>query len=106
MLPGRWRIVGWFALAGIAVPWVTYLMLLGAQLLNVPIVETFFFWIFAISYPFWLMLWGVMGQGNNTLLFVELLAASLLCNAAVYVAVGLVFTWAKALWAPRTNTFS
>lgn len=93
----RWRTIRWFALAGIVVPGVTYLMLLGSQLLGVRIVESFFFWVFAISYPFWLMLWGVMGQGDNSVLFAQLLAASLSCNGALYGAIGLFFTWARRL---------
>jgi hypothetical protein len=104
--PSRWRTVGWFALAGVVVPAVTCLMLLGAQLLGVRTVESLFFWLFAISYPFWLMLWGVMGQGDNAVLCAQLLAVSLLCNAAVYGAIGLLFTWARKLWAPRTSTSS
>jgi hypothetical protein len=98
-----WRTIGWFALAGVVIPGLTCLMLFGARVLAIPTVEVFFFWLFAISYPFWLMLWGVMGHGNNYLLFAQLLATSLCLNAILYGILGLIFIRARKLWIPHAS---
>jgi hypothetical protein len=89
------RLLGLLALAALLVPGFFYLILQLTQ-------SDAAYWAFAISYPFWLMLWGVMANPDSSLLFLALLTTSLLCNAALYVGIGFAFVRARA-WIARRS---
>ena len=99
------RLLSLLVLAAILLPGVFYLLLRVAQLYLPGPFENAAFWAFAISYPFWLLLWAVMAAPNSALLFTMLLSASLLCNAALYVFVGFAFVRTHA-WLMRRSVRS
>lgn len=83
------------AIAGVLLPVITYLGLLAARATGYAAVEDAAFWLFAISYPFWLMLWGVMANPDSTSLFAGLIACSLAFNATLYATVGYLVWWVR-----------
>ena len=99
------RVLGLLVLAAFLVPGIFYLILVVAQLYLPRPFEDVAFWAFAISYPFWLMLWGVMANPDSTPLFLTLLTASLLCNALLYVCIGFAFVRTRA-WVVRRQVRS
>jgi hypothetical protein len=84
----RLHTTGRFALAGIVLPGVTWLLLTAAQSSGSRGLEDAIFWVFAVSYPFWVLLWGVMANPTSNLLFLGLLGGSLVLNAVLYGMIG------------------
>jgi hypothetical protein len=87
----RPRTVGLFALAGVVLPGVTWLLLTAAITYAPRPIEDAVFWLFAASYPFWVLLWGVMADPTNDLFFLGLVCGSLLLNSALYAVIGLLY---------------
>ena len=91
----RLRTVRLFALAGVVLPGVTWLLLSAAQSYGSHPLEYAMFWVFAVSYPFWLLLRGVMANPTSNLLFLGLLCGSLLLNSLLFGVVGALYALAQ-----------
>ncbi|MEZ5513078.1 MAG: hypothetical protein R3F58_04320 [Steroidobacteraceae bacterium] len=90
-----WRLIARLAVAGVLLPPITYLGLLAGQATGSAAIENVAFGLFAVSYPFWLVLWGVMANPDSTPLFAGLIACSLAFNATLYAIVGYLVWWAR-----------
>jgi hypothetical protein len=98
-----WHVIRRIAVAGFLVPGMTWLALMGAQSTGNYTLENVAFWIFAVSYPFWLMLWLVMENPHSTLYFASLIAISLILNASLYAVIGIVFFKLRRLFMPEST---
>ncbi|MEZ5514307.1 MAG: hypothetical protein R3F58_10605 [Steroidobacteraceae bacterium] len=54
-------------------------------------IEYAVFWLFVASYPFWMLLWLLMADPTNDLLFLGLICGSILLNAGLYAVIGVSF---------------
>jgi hypothetical protein len=92
-----------FALAGILVPGVTWLLVTAADSYGPSWLTGVAAWLFTVSCPFWILSWYMTVSPDSDLLFLSLLCATLLLNVLLYGTVGALYVLARDRYFSRST---